>query len=519
MEVASQASPETQWKTVVSHQLFNSINNFVSQLIVDFRPKEEFDAIHITKSHWIPAESEDASLSSVVEALKSRHERTNYLELVVLFPSPDGNPELLAKIAQLIPANGGIITKSSSDQVDMTGFSYRCSLTCLVNSNEFFTRYQNCNYFLDGGQFPVRTRSSLDVYANEIIPNFMYLGDCGNAAKITHHQTLGITHIVDASNTRVSKSVAQSNNIEYLEIKIRDSESAMIGDHFETVHNFIETARLAGGKVLVHCMAGISRSSSLVLSYLVKYQNMSLRDAVTMVVTERPVVCPNEGFQAQLIVQEATHRNENSIADPAAFTALIQEVAKMWSQSNVAESEFDKLSIESWRQQQEQKMAYLHEGDPSNTESLPPATAGEAEGGGGGGGEGNNTGEAAKPPKNFLKRGEGKRATSRSGTRRPRPAPSAQPVEKPNFSAYVEKLRTTVADSTQDDVMILTPGNSVPSSVNNSMNVDASGMGVDMSAMVAEAVAEAAAEQQLQQSQQPQQQETVVADGVAAVEA
>lgn len=501
MDASVPLDPETisQWKSISAHQLFNSINNLVSQLIVDFRSKEEFEAIHIHNAHCIPTDSEENTLVALTEALKSRHERTNFIQLVAVFPSPDVNPELLTKIASLVVSSGGSIIKSSSDPVDLSVSSFRCSLVYLTNANEFFTRYQNCKFFMAGSQFPLRARAATDAYANEIFPNFLYLGDCANAADITQHQTLGITHIVDASNTRVSKSIAQNNNIEYLEIRIMDSASAAIGEHFDTVHNFIEAAREAGGKVLVHCMAGISRSSSLVLSYLVKHHNMSLRDAVTMVVTERPVVYPNEGFQAQLIVHESAHRNENTIADPSAFSALVHEISKLWSQSNAVESDFDKLTIDAWRQQQQQKMSYLKEGDPTGQENLPPNPSGE----------GNEEAVAAKPPKNFLKRGEGKRATSRSGTRRPRPAPSAQPVEKPSFSAYVEKLRSTVADSAQEEIVILAP-NSAPNSVDNSMLTDTSMAAEDAASLAAMAVAEVAAEQASP---------TIVADGVAAVNA
>lgn len=497
------------WSTVGPHQLFNRINNLVSQLIIDFRSKDEFDCVHVHASHNIPVDSDEATTTAIASALKSRHERTTYIELVALFPTEEANQDLLAKIALLVLADGGSITKGdgSSSASDTTNAqpesSYRCTLVYMTNAQAFFSRYQNCKFFMDGTQFPVRKRVPTDAYASEIVADFLFLGDCTNAADITQHQALGITHIVDASNTRVSKSVAKSNNIEYLEIKIMDSASAAIADHFDTVHTFLETARANNGKVLVHCMAGISRSSSLIISYLVKHHNMTLRDAATLVVTERPVVCPNEGFQAQLIVHEATHRNENTIADPPTFAALIQNVSKMWSQTNAVESAFDKMPIDMWRQQQQQKMAYLQEGDPAGQENLPPNPVS---------GEEVPT-EAAKPPKNFLKRGEGKRATSRSGTRRPRPAASAQPAEKPSLSAYVEKLRTTVADSAEPDVVILVP-NSAPNSVDNSMLTDTSMAADDAAALAAAAVAEVAAEAAAANASS-----TVIEGGVAAIEA
>uniref|UniRef100_A0A1I7X3R8 protein-tyrosine-phosphatase n=1 Tax=Heterorhabditis bacteriophora TaxID=37862 RepID=A0A1I7X3R8_HETBA len=53
-------------------------------------------------------------------------------------------------------------------------------------------------------------------------------------------------------------------------------------------------------KILVHCNAGISRSSTFVISYLMKYQQRTLDEALGMVKAVRPVIRPNDGFMHQL---------------------------------------------------------------------------------------------------------------------------------------------------------------------------------------------------------------------------
>jgi protein-tyrosine phosphatase len=54
-------------------------------------------------------------------------------------------------------------------------------------------------------------------------------------------------------------------------------------------------------KVLVHCHAGVSRSSTIVISYLMrKYINFSLNDALKFVKSKRPIIKPNKGFMKQL---------------------------------------------------------------------------------------------------------------------------------------------------------------------------------------------------------------------------
>jgi len=57
---------------------------------------------------------------------------------------------------------------------------------------------------------------------------------------------------------------------------------------------------LQKGNVLVHCFAGVSRSSTIVISYLMKKLNWSYREALEHVRKQRWVVNPNPGFVRQL---------------------------------------------------------------------------------------------------------------------------------------------------------------------------------------------------------------------------
>lgn len=56
-----------------------------------------------------------------------------------------------------------------------------------------------------------------------------------------------------------------------------------------------------GGRVLVHCLAGVSRSASICLAYLTKYVCRSLRESYNLMNIKRPRVRPNLGFWKQLI--------------------------------------------------------------------------------------------------------------------------------------------------------------------------------------------------------------------------
>jgi len=115
------------------------------------------------------------------------------------------------------------------------------------------------------------------------------------------HQSLrekGITHIIDLSNRTYEK---KDNFFRYLTIEIDDVPRANIENHFQQTNNFISSALNEGGGVLVHCKAGVSRSATVVIAYLLKERNYDcVENALTFVQSKRPRVKPNCGFMKQL---------------------------------------------------------------------------------------------------------------------------------------------------------------------------------------------------------------------------
>lgn len=93
-------------------------------------------------------------------------------------------------------------------------------------------------------------------------------------------------------------------NIQRCKLWLEDTPQTYIYPHLELQSDHIQALLSDGGKVLVHCVAGVSRSASICLAYLTKYKCRSLRDAYHLMAKTRPMVRPNLGFWRQLIAFE-----------------------------------------------------------------------------------------------------------------------------------------------------------------------------------------------------------------------
>nr|KAF6424798.1 dual specificity phosphatase 13 [Molossus molossus] len=108
----------------------------------------------------------------------------------------------------------------------------------------------------------VRRAATLS-HINEVWPN-LFLGDAYAARDRSRLTQLGITHVVN----------------------------------------------VAAGRVLVHCAMGVSRSATVVLAFLMIYENMTLVQAIQKVQAHRDI-CPNSGFLRQLQVLDNRLRRDS----------------------------------------------------------------------------------------------------------------------------------------------------------------------------------------------------------------
>lgn len=134
-----------------------------------------------------------------------------------------------------------------------------------------------------------------DEIPDEILPN-LYLGCLLCARNRFSLQKLGITHILTIAEFKPYHPEIFS----YRTINIEDEASVDIFTHFEESVKFLEDAISSGGKVLVHCRAGISRSATMVAAYVMKHKKIPRDESIDFVRERRPRIFPNPGFYTQL---------------------------------------------------------------------------------------------------------------------------------------------------------------------------------------------------------------------------
>lgn len=155
---------------------------------------------------------------------------------------------------------------------------------CIITP--FFRVVDNVKYFVD---------------CDEVYPN-LFVGNKSAAKNMEYLKLVGITHVINMAEGEVYTypNFYQKENIKYMGVSIADCPTTKIQTHFDVVTKFIENGIREGGKVLVHCFMGYSRSATCAIAYLMIYGKMSAVTAC-QTIKSKHVCRPNDGFLQQLI--------------------------------------------------------------------------------------------------------------------------------------------------------------------------------------------------------------------------
>ncbi|CCE65964.1 hypothetical protein TPHA_0N01830 [Tetrapisispora phaffii CBS 4417] len=162
----------------------------------------------------------------------------------------------------------------------------------------------------------------------------IYVGGISPIANHTPlHALYGITHILSIIKFQVIPEYLVRKSYTVKNIPIDDNDSTDILQYFNECNTFIDRCLFPDeeeyspdkadfrkkpqkGAVYIHCQAGVSRSVSFVVAYLMYRYGFDLKTSLHAVKRKRPMVEPNENFMEQLKLFEELGGKYVSLDDP-----------------------------------------------------------------------------------------------------------------------------------------------------------------------------------------------------------
>ena len=133
--------------------------------------------------------------------------------------------------------------------------------------------------------------------ATKVLPH-LFLGNMRDASDMDVLSRLNIRYILNVTAKPPQYTIGPGFRYKHLEAA--DNGLQNIRQFFEEAFEFIDEAKENNTGVLVHCQAGISRSPTIAVAYLMKHYPMPMSDAYKFVKLRRSIISPNLNFMGQL---------------------------------------------------------------------------------------------------------------------------------------------------------------------------------------------------------------------------
>ncbi|KAJ2331929.1 tyrosine protein phosphatase yvh1 [Coemansia sp. RSA 2681] len=125
----------------------------------------------------------------------------------------------------------------------------------------------------------------------------LYVGSAMAESDKAKLKEAGVTHILSVAR---HYPPSLPNDFVYKAVEIDDLPEENIIQFFPETDVFISSALESGGRVLVHCMAGQSRSATVAAAYLMRRDMLTAEQAIAVLKDKRRQIHPNSGFLDQL---------------------------------------------------------------------------------------------------------------------------------------------------------------------------------------------------------------------------
>lgn len=273
-------------------------------VVLDCRPFLDFSLAHIIESRNVNWNSmlRRRSKSSVValewlitdREFLQRLRQGDFCPLVVVDESSSSVNELKAEsVGQMLltALQSEVRTQVCFLQGGFEGFSETYPELCYNSVNKTMSA-------VEPERVTGRTTPSYDRDGPvELLP-FLFLGSAVHSARREALEAAGITAVLNVSSSCPN---IYEGELQYLRLIVEDSLAADISACFSTAITFIDSVKQNGGRVLVHCQAGISRSATICLAYLMHTRRVRLEEAFDFVKQRRHIISPNLAFMGQLL--------------------------------------------------------------------------------------------------------------------------------------------------------------------------------------------------------------------------
>ncbi|KAJ1532321.1 hypothetical protein ONE63_000928 [Megalurothrips usitatus] len=180
----------------------------------------------------------------------------------------------------------------------------------------------------------------------EILPHLFL----GNAANSEDSEALSRNHIQYILNVTpdLPNVFEESGSIRYMQIPIADHWSQNLAKFFPKAIEFIDEARSNQKGVLVHCLAGVSRSVTITVAYLMYKMSLSLNDAFNLVRSRKSNIAPNFHFMEQLYNFERELHGASSTASSTECKCSATSLPQFLSPLGIGQSPDSGIEFDRW---------------------------------------------------------------------------------------------------------------------------------------------------------------------------
>lgn len=96
----------------------------------------------------------------------------------------------------------------------------------------------------------------------------MFLGAGHHARRTEVLDELRITYVLNVAAHEIRTEELYGDRYKCMRVNMEDEETFAISEHMDGALRFVDEARVNGAGILVHCAAGVSRSATVVIAYL-----------------------------------------------------------------------------------------------------------------------------------------------------------------------------------------------------------------------------------------------------------